>query len=216
MSDDRSPGKPPGGGGPRPDRSRRGGGFGKRRGPRPDRGDAGRPERRGGQAGAVNRSRPVYEERRSVPRRGWASGNGPRSARRGTPEPPQPPPLPSDPREAALRILHAVDTRGTFSDILLDAALPDMSIRPKAGLDGRGILVHMCTMCHNDKLDQTISRAQFEREKKGLWAAEPAAPKDSVLSVPILPIQTDALIDMRILDRVVAGHDAAGVPGVDW
>jgi len=136
LSDDRSPGKPPGGGGPRPDRSRRGGGFGKRRGPRPDRGDAGRPERRGGQAGAVNRSRPVYEERRSVPRRGWASGNGPRSARRGTPEPPQPPPLPSDPREAALRILHAVDTRGTFSDILLDGAHAEPA-RDPGGSDPR-------------------------------------------------------------------------------
>ena len=33
-----------------------------------------------------------------------------------------PAPLPSDPREAALRILHAVDTRSAFSDRLLDTA----------------------------------------------------------------------------------------------
>lgn len=40
-------------------------------------------------------------------------------------------------------------------------ALPSMSIRPKPGLDGRGILVHMCSRCHNSRLDQTLSRARF-------------------------------------------------------
>ena len=45
--------------------------------------------------------------------------------------------------------------------IVLDSALPAMSIRPKPGLDGRGILVHMCSQCHNSRLDQTLSRARF-------------------------------------------------------
>jgi hypothetical protein len=49
-------------------------------------------------------------------------------------------------------------------DVFLDSALADMSIRPKAGLDGAGILVHMCQMCHNSKLDQTLSRARFNVE----------------------------------------------------
>lgn len=49
------------------------------------------------------------------------------------------------------------DTRSLF----LDSALPAMSIRPKPGLDGRGILVHMCSQCHNSRLDQTLSRARF-------------------------------------------------------
>ncbi len=40
-------------------------------------------------------------------------------------------PLPSDPREAALRILHAVDTRSAFSDRLLDGA------HARAGADPR-------------------------------------------------------------------------------
>ena len=30
------------------------------------------------------------------------------------------------------------------------------------GLDGAGIMKHMCQMCHNAKLDQTITRARFD------------------------------------------------------
>ncbi len=98
------------------------------------------------QAGAVNRSRMPYSEM-PAPRTRWrrdgrpspatpfrsprgaeAPENGahpPRtSARRPFAGPAEGPnsPLPSDPREAALRILHAVDTRGAFSDRLLDSA----------------------------------------------------------------------------------------------
>jgi hypothetical protein len=47
------------------------------------------------------------------------------------------------------------------SDTMMDSALSDLSIRPKPGLDGRGILVQMCQMCHNSRLDQTLSRARF-------------------------------------------------------
>lgn len=50
-------------------------------------------------------------------------------------------------------------------DIFRDDALADMSIRPKPGLDGRGIMKHMCTTCHNSRLDQTLSRARFDVEK---------------------------------------------------
>ena len=53
------------------------------------------------------------------------------------------------------------DQMPDVTDVLLDAALPFMSIQPKPGLDGHGILVHMCRMCHNSQLDQTISRANF-------------------------------------------------------
>src|SRR5438270_3059333 len=48
-----------------------------------------------------------------------------------------------------------------ISDTILDTALPDLSIRPAPGLDGRGILTHMCRMCHNSNLDQTQSRSNF-------------------------------------------------------
>lgn len=55
----------------------------------------------------------------------------------------------------------ARDQLPDIRDILLDSALPAMSIRPKEGLDGRGILIHMCSQCHNSRLDQTLSRARF-------------------------------------------------------
>jgi len=58
----------------------------------------------------------------------------------------------------------ARDQMPDIRDTLLDSALADMSIRPKAGLDGRGIMVHMCTTCHNSRLDQTITRSRFNIE----------------------------------------------------
>ena len=53
---------------------------------------------------------------------------------------------------------------GSIRATLSDAALPAMSIRPKPGLDGRGILVHMCGRCHNSRLDQALTRARFDVE----------------------------------------------------
>ncbi len=50
-------------------------------------------------------------------------------------------------------------------EVLLDAALPDMGLAPRAGADGLGILQQMCQRCHNSSLDQTISRANFNVEK---------------------------------------------------
>lgn len=56
------------------------------------------------------------------------------------------------------------DQMPDLRDVFLDSALADMSVRPKAGLDGAGILVHMCQMCHNSELDQTLTRARFNVE----------------------------------------------------
>ena len=89
-----------------------------------------------GQAGAINRSRPIYEDtgrnrRRGGPRNGVPAARwGNPAANRARPGPGAAPPeeeraalvLPDNPREAALRVLHAVDTRNAFSDRLLDAA----------------------------------------------------------------------------------------------
>ncbi|HEY2954469.1 MAG TPA: 16S rRNA (cytosine(967)-C(5))-methyltransferase RsmB [Candidatus Eisenbacteria bacterium] len=103
-----------------------------------------------GQAGAINRSRPIYPEaagrgrsrngggangrggpwRGGVPRGGVArdaTRRGERPGLRASAAPAERleedgPPLPTNPREAALRILHAVDTRGAFSDRMLDGA----------------------------------------------------------------------------------------------
>jgi hypothetical protein len=46
-------------------------------------------------------------------------------------------------------------------DVIRTDALADLSIRPKPGLSGKEILVHMCSQCHNGTLDQSVSRARF-------------------------------------------------------
>ena len=46
-------------------------------------------------------------------------------------------------------------------DVLREEGFPYMSYAPAPGLDGAGILKHMCGHCHNSTLDQTISRANF-------------------------------------------------------
>src|SRR5205809_4048606 len=87
---------------------------------------------------------------------------------------------------------------------------------PIAGVDSDS-RSYVCHACGYEGLpiffDTEAGRAQFEREKKGIWEAEPATKKGPV-SIPILPIQTDPLIDMKVLDllpwRVVA------VTGVQW
>ncbi len=47
-------------------------------------------------------------------------------------------------------------------DVVDDNALRDLSFRPKAGLDGAGILLHACGQCHNSRLDPTLTRARFD------------------------------------------------------
>ena len=67
-----------------------------------------------------NRSRPIYGERRGKRRDGarreGGGRDGPKPKERDAPS------LPRDPRQAALRVLHAVDTRKAFSDRMLEAA----------------------------------------------------------------------------------------------
>jgi hypothetical protein len=49
-----------------------------------------------------------------------------------------------------------------FSGIFLAGAEPALSFRPRPGLDGRGILQHMCQRCHHPALDPSLSRARFD------------------------------------------------------
>jgi hypothetical protein len=49
-----------------------------------------------------------------------------------------------------------------YSALLRETALPMVSLRPRPGLDGEGILRQMCQRCHNPALDQTLSRAAFD------------------------------------------------------
>ncbi|HEY8075383.1 MAG TPA: hypothetical protein VIF62_14765 [Labilithrix sp.] len=68
--------------------------------------------------------------------------------------------------------------------VFLDSALPDMSMRPKAGATGEEILVHMCAQCHNSRLDSSLSRAAFDATNlAGMSTAE----KQSAISRMKLP-----------------------------
>ena len=74
---------------------------------------------------------------------------------------------------------------------------------PIAGIDSDS-RSYVCHACGHEGLpiffDTADQRAQFEREKQGIWAPEsPPKPKEA-LSIPILPIQTDPLIDLKILE----------------
>jgi 16S rRNA (cytosine967-C5)-methyltransferase len=96
-------------------------------------GAPGGEDRPSGQAGAINRSRPIYDQP-ARPRRGGPRRNGPpagiyrppdrgrQDARFEVADEDQRPRLPDNPREAALRVLHAVDSRSAFSDRMLDGA----------------------------------------------------------------------------------------------
>lgn len=79
----------------------------------------------------------------------------------------------------------ARDQMPDVSNTVLDTALSDRSIRPKPGLDGRGIMVQMCQMCHNSLLDQTLSRARFNVEQLGQMSR---AEKDMAIMRLQLPV----------------------------
>src|SRR6266566_4894515 len=88
---------------------------------------------------------------------------------------------------------------------------------PIAGIDSDS-RSYVCRECDHEGLpiffDTAEARAQFGREKRGLWPAEPTSAKKGVLSIPILPIQTEPLIDVKILDLVPIR--IASVTGVRW
>jgi hypothetical protein len=46
--------------------------------------------------------------------------------------------------------------------VFLDDALPEMTMRPRAGATGEQIVVQMCSQCHNPRLDTSISRSHFD------------------------------------------------------
>ena len=69
-------------------------------------------------------------------------------------------------------------------DVLLDEAAPYMSLAPAPGLDGRGILTHMCQHCHNSSLDQSLTRSNFNVEELDLL---PQSVKDKAIERLQLP-----------------------------
>ena len=76
-------------------------------------------------------------------------------------------------------------------DVLLDAALPDMGLRPRAGSDGMAILQQMCQRCHNSELDQTISRARFNVES---FASMSRGEKDQAIARLTAPASSPTLM----------------------
>ena len=88
---------------------------------------------------------------------------------------------------------------------------------PIAGIDSDS-RSYVCHACGHEGLpiffDTEGARDQFEREKKGMWDPEPKAAAKGVVTIPILPIQTDPLIDIRGLD-LLPGR-VASVTGVRW
>lgn len=88
---------------------------------------------------------------------------------------------------------------------------------PIAGIDSDS-RSFICHACGHEGLpiffDTEDTRAQFEREKKGLWNTTEQAASKGILTIPILPIQTDPLIDLKILDLIPVR--VATVTGVRW
>src|SRR2546422_43328 len=88
---------------------------------------------------------------------------------------------------------------------------------PIAGVDSDS-RSYVCHTCGHEGLpiffDTESARAQFEREKKGVWEPEPASAKKGPVSIPILPIQTDPLVEIKLLDLLPAR--VATVTGVRW
>src|SRR5262249_47302449 len=63
--------------------------------------------------------------------------------------------------------------------------LAEMGFASEPGLGGAGLIVQACGQCHNDRLDQTVSRSRFNgnierlpREERELAAARLMLPGD--------------------------------------
>lgn len=88
---------------------------------------------------------------------------------------------------------------------------------PIAGIDSDS-RSFVCHACRHEGLpvffDTADARAQFEGEKRGVWRDEERPPSTGVAAIPILPIQTDPRIDLKILDLLPIR--VARVTGVRW
>jgi len=88
---------------------------------------------------------------------------------------------------------------------------------PIAGIDSDS-RSFVCRACGHVGLpiffDSEEARAQFEREKRGIWEPEPKAVRDEVRAIPILPIQTDPVLPVKVLDLLPVR--VATVTGVRW
>lgn len=88
---------------------------------------------------------------------------------------------------------------------------------PIAGIDSDS-RSFICEVCHYEGLpvifDTEAKRAQFELEAKGKASPAPEKKRPDVLSIPILPVDTEPLIDVKPLDLIPM--KVATVVGVRW
>jgi hypothetical protein len=95
----------------------------------------------------------------------------------------------TDYREGRLDRQDLPDLRDIYLDDPMRRA--EMGLDTEPGLDGEGVLLQACAQCHNDRLDQTLSRARFQvdlsklgREEKDKAIARVRIPAGEPHSMP--------------------------------
>jgi hypothetical protein len=73
-------------------------------------------------------------------------------------------------REGSLDRSQLPDIRDVFPDDLRQ--LSEMGFTTKPGASGEEVLIEACSMCHNSRLDQSLSRARFRADLNGLTREE--------------------------------------------
>lgn len=73
------------------------------------------------------------------------------------------------------------DIRDVFPDD--EQLLAEMGIMTEPGLSGEAVLIQACSQCHNDRLDQSQSRARFRADLRGLSREQ----KDLAIARLMLP-----------------------------
>jgi hypothetical protein len=86
-----------------------------------------------------------------------------------------------DYREGRLAREQLPDIRDVYPDD--PELLARMGFATEPGLDGEGVLKQACAQCHNERLDQTVSRARFDVDLDKLGRAE----KDRAIERLLLP-----------------------------
>jgi len=88
---------------------------------------------------------------------------------------------------------------------------------PIAGIDSDS-RSYICETCGHEGLpvffDSDQVRAEFEREKQGAPIADEPKPREGVQTIPTLPVLTQPLIDIKLLDLVPVR--LAAIVGVRW
>ena len=96
-----------------------------------------------------------------------------------------------------------------LDDLYSDDARVMAGVAPPSESDGNAILDRMCRRCHNSRLDQSLSRANFNVEKLGEMSAEEKAKAIERMKLPLTsrrkmpPVRAGELTADEV-DRVVA------------